>query len=295
MQHTQNTIREFESFKWLDYTNPDKEILKQLSDHYNLDFFQVQDTLQHGHLPKFEQSENYRFIILRVFTSSIRHGSTTINQFSNKIAFFYSDNWLLTVHRSEFNFLKVEDRKFEHPEQLLIYIISQMIFSYEKPLSDLDDNITSLEKQVFLKDQSKISLEDLYLLKIQTRITKKLLVMFQNVVNQINPKEEYTTALHDIKDQLVGLVLSYEEILENANNLLNTYLSVNAKKSNDVMKLLTVFSAFFLPLTFIVGVYGMNFQNMPELNTKYGYFVVVACMGAISLGIYIWFKRNRIF
>jgi magnesium transporter len=259
-----------------------------------LDFFQVQDTLQHGHLPKFEQSENYRFIILRVFTSSIRHGSTTINQFSNKIAFFYSDNWLLTVHRSEFNLLKVEDRKFEHPEQLLIYIISQMIFSYEKPLSDLDDNITSLEKQVFLKDQSKISLEELYLLKIQTRITKKLLVMFQNVINQINPKEEYTTALHDIKDQLVGLVLSYEEILENANNLLNTYLSVNAKKSNDVMKLLTVFSAFFLPLTFIVGVYGMNFQNMPELSTKYGYFVVVACMGAISLGIYIWFKRNRI-
>lgn len=129
-----------------------------------------------------------------------------------------------------------ENPSFKHPEELLIQIISKMIFTYEKPLSELDEKIALLEKQVFLKDESKISLEDLYLLKTQTRITKKLLVMFQAVINQMEVEFKYSTAIYDLKDQLVSLVLNYEEILENANNLLNAYLSVNTKKSNDVMK-----------------------------------------------------------
>lgn len=294
MQLTKKSIVEFETFKWLDFTNPDKATLKLMSTEYALDEFQIQDTLQHGHLPKYEQSNSHKFLILRAFTSTIKHGSTTINQFSNKIAFFYSKNWIITVHRNDFEFLHIENPSFKHPEELLTHIISQMILTYDKPYSDLDKNISFLEKQVFLKDQSRISLEDLYLLKIQTRITKKLLMMFQSVINQIEVEPVFSSALHDLKDQLISLVLNYEEILENANNLLNTYLSVNTKKSNDVMKLLTIFSAFFLPLTFIVGVYGMNFKNMPELSFKYGYYASLVCMVGISLGIYIWFKRNKI-
>jgi len=76
---------------------------------------------------------------------------------------------------------------------------------------------------------------------------------------------------------------------------MHTYLSVTAKKSNDVMKLLTIFSVFFLPLTFLVGVYGMNFDFMPELRWKYGYLFVWIMMVIISLVIYIWFKKRKIF
>jgi magnesium transporter len=294
MQSSKKSVVEFETFKWLDFTNPDKETLTLLSKEYELDEFQILDSLQHGHLPKYEQSNSHKFLILRAFTSTIKKGSTTINQLSNKIAFFYSKNWIITVHRTDFKFLHFENPSFKHPEELLIQIISKMIFTYEKPLSELDEKVALLEKQVFLKDESKISLEDLYLLKTQTRITKKLLVMFQAVINQMEVEFKYSTAIYDLKDQLVSLVLNYEEILENANNLLNAYLSVNTKKSNDVMKLLTIFSAFFLPLTFIVGVYGMNFHHMPELSLKYGYYLVLVCMAAISLVIYIWFKRNKI-
>ena len=71
-------------------------------------------------------------------------------------------------------------------------------------------------------------------------------------------------------------------------------MTFTAQKSNDVMKLLTIFSAFFLPLTFIVGVYGMNFHNMPELKLEYGYFIALFVMFAIAILIYIWFKRKRI-
>ena len=90
------------------------------------------------------------------------------------------------------------------------------------------------------------------------------------------------------------LVLNYDEVLENANNLVNSYHSVNSQKSNDVMKLLTIFSAFFLPLTFVAGIYGMNFVNMPELTWQAGYFIILGIMIIIAIVIYLWFKRKNI-
>jgi magnesium transporter len=106
--------------------------------------------------------------------------------------------------------------------------------------------------------------------------------------------EENINELHDIKDRLVQLILTFDEILEDAHHLMNTYLSIAAQKNNDVMKLLTIFSAFFLPLTFIVGVYGMNFENMPELKMINGYYWTWSLMITISIGIFYWFKRKRI-
>ena len=114
------------------------------------------------------------------------------------------------------------------------------------------------------------------------------------MVNQIDVGDKSKTALQDIKDNLLNLILNYDEVLENANNLLNTYLSVSAQKSNDVMKLLTIFSAFFLPLTFVVGIYGMNFENMPELKWQSGYFLILIMMAAIAIIIFLWFKKKRI-
>src|SRR5690606_19144771 len=96
------------------------------------------------------------------------------------------------------------------------------------------------------------------------------------------------------KDLLVSLILEYDELIENSLQLLNTYLSIQAQKNNDVMKLLTVFSAFFLPLTFIAGIYGMNFRYMPELTYQYGYLATWLVMLAISALIWIWFKRKQI-
>lgn len=169
-----------------------------------------------------------------------------------------------------------------------------MLVTYEQPLNELDDKIDQIEKTIFLRDTSKVSLKELYFLKAQTRITKKLLLLNEGVINQIEVIDQLKTTLQDIKDKLVRLILNFDEVIENANNLLHTYLSVNAQKSNDVMKLLTIFSAFFLPLTFVAGIYGMNFTNMPELNWKVGYFLTLAVMAVISVIIYLWFKKKQI-
>ncbi len=285
---------QFDNFIWIDICNPEKINLDEIARNYNLDYFQIKDSLEMGHLPKFEQLEKYSFLILRAYTANFNERTTNITDLSNKIAFFYSDKKIITIHRAKFDFLENPTKKPGKPEDLLLFFIHKMIETYNRPVKFLSDQNDEIEKTVFLKDYSKISLEDLYYQKTQTRITKKLLQITQNVINQIEVSEPSKTALQDIKDKVLSHILSYDEILENSNSLLNTYLSVNAQKSNDVMKLLTIFSAFFLPLTFVAGIYGMNFEFMPELKWHWGYFMSLGLMLIIAIIIFVWFKRKKI-
>ena len=274
MQSFQNKIH-YQNFTWIDINQPTKEALDKISEEYQLDKFQIIDSFEHGHLPKFEKLPHYNFLILRAFTSKIDECATTIADLSNKIAFFYNSNLLITIHRKNFTFLESTKINYSNCDELILYFVKKMVETYQQPLDQLDDNITDVEQMIFIKNYSKINLKDLYFIKSQTRITLKLLHIFQNVINQIKVDDNSQTALQDIKDNLLNLILNYDEVLENANNLLHTYLSVNSMKSNEVMKLLTIFSAFFLPLTFIAGIYGMNFVNMPELEWQEGYFYIL--------------------
>jgi magnesium transporter len=295
MHHTTETKKEYAGFVWTDFCDPSRESLNKIAKQYELDIFQIKDSLEKGHLPKYEKQPNYHFIILRaILTEGVRK-ATTITDLSNKIAFFYNGDKIISIHQKPFPFLQEVGSDFPDTESILLYIIGKMVDTYRPSLIELDNQIEEFEKIIFLKDYSKVSLEDLYYIKTQTRITKKILQLFQQTINQLAVADSNKTALQDIKDSLVSLILSYEEILEDANNLLNTYHSVNSKKSNDVMKQLTVLSTFFLPLTFIVGVYGMNFESMPEIKWKYGYAFIWSLMGAFGLGFMIWFRRNKIY
>ena len=291
---TKFTETNFDTFTWIDICSPDKEKLDKIAKDYNLDFFQIKDSLETGHLPKFEKQENYKFLILRAFTANTDDRITNINELSNKMAIFYSEEKVITIHRSGFDFLENLTLKPKSSEALIIHFIGKMILTYENPSKLLGEKTDEIEKTIFLKDYTKISLEDLYYQKAQTRITKKLLQITQNVVHQIEVSDKSKTALQDVKDKLLSLLLGYDELLENANNLLNTYLSVNAQKNNDVIRLLTIFSAFFLPLTFVAGIYGMNFDFMPELKWNLGYVFALGIMTSISIIIYLWFRRNKI-
>lgn len=286
--------RKFENFEWIDFCNPNKEDLTEIAERHQLDFHQIKDSLEPGHLPKFEKEANYQFLILRAFTSEIGQGATSITAFSSKIAFFFNDKKLITIHRITFDFIDSFNTNFAQVEDLLLFLIHKMLNTYQSPLIELDKRIEAFENTIFLENDAKVSMEDLYYLKMQTRITKKLLLIFQQVMNQLEVGKKNKSSVQDFKDRLVQLILTYDEVLENANNLLNTFHSVNSKKTNDTIKLLTVFSAFFLPLTFIVGIYGMNFEEMPELSWKYGYFFTLGGMCFISIFIFLWFKRRRI-
>lgn len=284
----------FTNFVWIDIAQPEYNKLDIIAKNYSLNLYQIKDSLEPGHLPKYEKHENYHFIILRAVTVTKDEWITSINDLSNKIAFFYNKEKIITIHRADFEFMEEVKSHFNSTEDLLLFFIHNMVQTFVNPIKILEEQIEELEKKIFLRDNRKVSLEELYYLKNETRISKKLLHISQSVVQQIEVSDHLKSALHDIKDSLLSLLLSYDEVLENASNLLNSYLSVNAEKNNQVMKLLTIFSAFFLPLTFIAGIYGMNFDYMPELRWKPAYFLTLVVMVVVALVIYFWFKRKKI-
>lgn len=281
-------------FKWIDITDPSEATLHEIATTYNLDYILMADSFEYGHLPKIEKLPDYTFMILRAYTATDEDRVTTVGQLSNKIAFFLKENLLISIHRAKFDFLAHVKKTCKHENQLLLDIIDRMIATFEKPLQEQSNVIDNIEKVIFIKSSKPVSLEDLYYQKSKARISKKLLIFMQHVLNQLEVKSKYNTQLQDIKDSLTNLTLLYDEVTEDAHNLMNTYLSISAQKSNDVMKLLTIFSAFFLPLTFIAGLYGMNFKNMPELHWQYGYFATLGLMLFVSIVIFVWFKRNKI-
>jgi magnesium transporter len=283
-----------DSGTWLDICNPANQTLTDIALKYQLDYFQISDSLQHGHLPKFESQHTYNFLILRAFTGNLGDNETNLNELTNKIAFFYSSDKLITVHRTDFPFLSSIQKKGVHIEEVMIQIIGAMVETYNAPLAYLNQKNDAFEQAIFLQTGKELHLEDLYFQKTQARVIKKLLHMMLGVMKEVKVQDKLQTAHQNNIDNLLSITIEFDELYEITQSLLNTYHAVNAQKSNDVMKLLTVFSAFFLPLTFIAGIYGMNFNHMPELQWTWGYYATLFLMGMISLITFLWFRRKNI-
>jgi magnesium transporter len=288
------TEKVFESFKWIDIENPIKEDLEKITKEHGLNYYLIKDSLEKGHLPKYEKTYKIDFFIFRAYTSDIKLHIDEVGEMSNKIAFFIFEDKLITIHRAHFNFLNIHEEKHIKINELFLRIVKLMLDTFQKPTFELSNKIGEIEKTIFLKDHRKVLLEELYFIKSQSRILKKVLHITQSVMEQSVDNFRASHQYQDIKDELLNLLTYNEESVENANHLMNTYLSISDQKNNEVVRLLTIFSAFFLPLTFIAGVYGMNFRFMPELNWKWGYFFSIGFMLLVVIVIYLWFRRKRI-
>jgi len=288
------TEKVFESFKWIDIENPIKENLEKITKDHGLNYYLIKDSLEKGHLPKYEKTYKLDFFIFRAYTSDIKLHIDEVGEMSNKIAFFIFEDKLITIHRAHFNFLNIHEEKHIKINELFLRIVKLMLDSFQKPTFELSNKISEIERTIFLKDHRKVLLEELYFIKSQSRILKKVLHITQSVMEQSVDNFRASHQYQDIKDELLNLLTYNEESVENANHLMNTYLSISDQKNNEVVRLLTIFSAFFLPLTFIAGVYGMNFRFMPELNWKWGYFFSIGFMLLVVIVIYLWFRRKRI-
>jgi len=288
------TEKVFESFKWIDIENPIKEDLEKITKDHGLNYYLIKDSLEKGHLPKYEKTYKIDFFIFRAYTSDIKLHIDEVGEMSNKIAFFIFEDKLITIHRAHFNFLNIHEEKHIKINELFLRIVKLMLDTFQKPTIDLSNKISEIERTIFLKDHRKVLLEELYFIKSQSRILKKVLHITQSVMEQSADNFRASYQYQDIKDELLNLLTYNEESVENSNQLMTTYLSISDQKNNEVVRLLTIFSAFFLPLTFIAGVYGMNFDFMPELNWKWGYFFSIGFMLLVVIVIYLWFRRKRI-
>lgn len=285
---------------WIDLVDPKKEELEEVSAKYNLNSYTLIDSLDPDHLPKYEEHNDTHFVIIRILQDKESKKEQTVQTLSSKIALFFNDNFIISIHRSAQSIIGdikdnfVDTNKITTPTGIAIKILREALRSYEQPALKLSDEIDFFESKLFLKKNIPSDMiEGIYYLKNKAGLHKKLLLLSNEVVSSIKVEGEDRPALRDVRDLHTKLVLLYDQIQEDANNLLNIYLSLSARKTNDVMKILTVFSVFFMPLTFIVGVYGMNFRFMPELEYKWGYPLAILSMVIISIVIYIWFKRKK--
>ena len=287
-------IQKFDNFEWIDLENPTEEEIRSTSIPFQIDENFVEDALELGHLPKIERTPEYVFIILRAYTAAENEKVAGVQQISNKVAFFIDDKTLITIHRPSFKFIENTPTNFKSPDDAALYLFNELLMTYDEPIRKQVDKMDAFEQDIFLRGGSDLSVEKLYFEKSKALLTKKILLITQNVFDQLRVDDSLASTLQDLKDTILHLILRSEEMIDDATSLLNSHMTFTAQKNNDVMKLLTVFSAFFLPLTFIVGVYGMNFVNMPELKWENGYFIALLVMLVIALFIFVWFKRKKI-
>ncbi len=286
-------------FEWKDVFNPSEEQLLELSQQYHLPKDAVIDCMQSEHLPKYEVFDNYNFIIIRFYDSFCKLESDNIRQLTRKVAIFYNQDFILTVHRSQSEFIEkiadkyASDKNIKHPFDIACKVIKNALETFAEPLSNMDKEVDVYETNIFLKKRVPDLLKNLYLIKRKTAVIKKLNYITKLVIEPMPGSHRRNSFYEDMRDYHLRLETETEELHDNINNLLNIYISVSSQKTNEVMRILTVFSAFFLPLTFIVGVYGMNFEFMPELHKDWGYPGVLIFMTLITIVIFQWFKRKR--
>ena len=134
-------------------------------------------------------------------------------------------------------------------------------------------------------------LREIHRLKRQVTLCKRLLWRTVDVTQRMVPNAGKASALlRDVQENAESYHFYADELLDDANTLLNVQLALASQRTSEVMRVLTVFSVFFLPLTFIVGVYGMNFKYMPELGERWGYPAVLLGMAVVTFAIYRWFR-----
>ncbi|MEJ7914140.1 MAG: CorA family divalent cation transporter [Chitinophagaceae bacterium] len=287
-----------EGVKWIDITEPSMPEMEKISKTYNLHYQLVRDCMQPDHLPKYDSVNDVNFLILRYFSGAADRKMATIQELSNKIAIFYTKDFLITIHKDRIQFLEnirkkyIDSNRCSGPEEAVTKILWSGLETFDDPAQKLSEQIDSFENQILLKTVTNQQVEALYHIKRQAAISNKILMLMSEPINHIRMIPKDDPALQDVKDQHLKIITLYTQILEEVNNLMGLYMSFAAQKTNDVVKVLTIFSVFFMPLTFIAGIYGMNFEFMPELRQQWGYPGVLLLMVIVSLIIFTWFKKK---
>lgn len=285
-------------FEWINVTDPSKEELHEVARNYDLHDSSVEDCLQPDHLPKHENVGPYVFIIFRLHADKVESQADTVQELTDKIAIFIKEDLIITLHRKEWtqaeeineNFLKKGFCKSVH--HILNEIVKSGLRTYDTRADDLTREIEYFEENMFLKNRKESLLEGLYYLKRKIDVTRRILILSNEIVEKVDDKENSDTYTRDTRDLYVKLHTMYDNLFENINNLLGIYFSISSQRTNEIIRVLTIFSVFFMPLTFIAGIYGMNFEFMPELKMKFGYPGVMLLMVAITGFIYLWFRRR---
>lgn len=295
-----NTIYRDSGCEWIDVEAPTDEDMKYLHERYEINNLLLEDTLDPNHLPKYEEDGNVKFFLLRESTELERKNLNTISDISTKIGIFLLEKTIITVHRMKAKSIAetkkelTESSDHVHPHKIALMISLVIMKTFDDEAISLFETMDNIENEIFLKNTNHTNqIRRLYKLKRKSGLNSRVLTISNDAIDKFKLLELEDSEVVDLKDKQKDVVADFDHLNIQITNLISMFLALSDQKANQVMKVLAIYSVYFLPITFIAGLYGMNFDNMPELHTKHGYFYTLGLMGVIVICTFIYARRKQ--
>lgn len=284
----------------------DVSIIEQLAKRYCLHPLTVEDILNVQQRPKVEEFEKYIFITLKMLLWNTKTKTFSIKQ----ISLILGNDFLLSFQEIESDFFDVIQKKICDPnnkhlrelgtDYLTYRLIDAVIDQYFVVLEGLGNQIEEVEERIIAAPTTQNS-RTLYQLKRKMlQLRKAIWPMREAISHLLQADNTIITSfthvyLRDVYDHAVQAIDTIENFRDMLSGMLDVYLSSLTNRMNEIMKVLTIISTIFIPITFIASIYGMNFEYMPELHWRWGYPSVMGVMCLIVIGMLIYFRRKKWF
>ncbi|MEH7443887.1 magnesium/cobalt transporter CorA [Bacillus sp. JJ1122] len=282
---------------WIDFSEPTPDEIEFLKEPLRFHPLAIEDCIHTLQRPKLDYYDDYNFFVVQALNAD------SMNK--EEVDLFLGTNYIITFHM-EMN-REIDDvwSRLEltgtpdnwDPSLVLYHVIDKIVDNYFPLVYKIEDLLNEIDENSSGRSMEEL-LEDLFdtrheLLSLRHTITPMRDLVYRMInshrLADILARKEY---FNDIHDHLLRLGEKVEASRELTTDIRDSYLSMNSHETNRVMKVLTVITTIFMPLTFIAGIYGMNFENMPELSWEYGYFGALFTMSIIGLTMFLWFRKK---
>lgn len=281
------------------------ELIEAMGGVFKIHPLALEDIADIDQRPKLDEYDNGLFITLR----ALAYDKTQRKVTSEHVALFLGDGYILTFQENETDiFARIRERiihskgriRRKAADYLAYTIIDAIIDDYYLVLDDFEEEINGLEQEI-MNNTSEDNKGDIHALKQELMTIRRSVSPLREAISFFDRseleflQEDTRLYLRDTRDhaiQLLDLAETYRDLL---NSLHDLYLSELSFKMNNTMQVLTIMSTIFIPLSFLSGLYGMNFEYMPELSYRNGYFILLGVMGTLVVGMLLLFKRREWF
>jgi magnesium transporter len=287
---------------WVDVVGPTKDDIEPLLEEwFRFHELAAEDALSANTLPKYDSFARYDFYVFRTIALNVQdHGVDT-----EKLACFLGKNFLFTVHHKPIDAIEQtwsripqDVRLMQRGGDFILYsILDQLVDRHFPLIEEIEDRIDAIHELLFT-NPSQVLLDELLDLKRDLNVLRRQSLPQRELLNQISRggarfiRPEHLIYFRDLYDHMYRIGESIDIEREMVTSTMEAYLSVVANRTNEIMKVLTIFSAILLPMNFIAGIYGMNFSHMPELTWRFGYLWALAIMAVVAAGMLVWFGRR---
>ena len=287
----------------------DLEIIEKIGSHFGFHPLMLEDIVNTGQRPKLEDFENYIFIVLKMFYFDEKAGEINAEQ----VSLIIGSNFVISFQEKEgdvFNPIRERIRNAKGrirktgADYLAYSLLDAVVDNYFLILEKLGEKIAGMEEKL-IANPTPQTLQIIHHLKREIIFLRKSVWPLREVVNMLELSESKLIKksthifLRDVYDHTIQVIDTIETYRDMVSGMVDIYLSSVSNRMNEVMKVLTIIATIFIPLTFIAGIYGMNFNpeasvwNMPELNWKFGYLLSLTAMVIVALIMLGYFKRKK--